>query len=170
MTIRPMTHAQRTSAHPFSAYMGVPVSKPKAKKTPKGPGGRAQAQTFSQLTNGGFTFPAPYTPPKKPAKKKSVSKTVVSVEPNDKHRDMMGRRIEQGNFVLAVQGNRPFPFKVLKLNDRTLTMVPAIKQKDLKERALGGQVPTYKNYRRECWNVYIIPEEEIFMFRLTGNV
>lgn len=48
--------------------------------------------------------------------------------------------------------------------------VPAIKQKDLKERALGGQVPTYKNYRRECWNVYVIPEEEIFMFRLTGNV
>ena len=170
MAIRPMTHAQRTSAHPFSAYMGVPVSKPKAKKTPKGPGGRAQAQTFSQLTNGGFTFPAPHKPPKKPAKKKSIPKNVVSVEPNEKHRDMMGRAINQGDFVLAVQGNRPFPFKVLKLNETTLSMVPALKQKDIKWRVSGGSVPEYKTYRRECWNVYVIPEEEIFMFRLTGNV
>lgn len=169
MAIRPMTHAQRTSAHPFSAYFGTPVTVAKPKKTLKAPGGRAQAQTFGYLTGGGASLPTPYTPPKKKPKK-TTTKAVVSVEPNDKHRDMMGRRIEQGNFVLAVQGNRPFPFKVLKLNDRTLTMVPAIKQKDLKERALGGQVPTYKNYRRECWNVYIIPEEEIFMFRLTGNV
>ena len=81
MAIRPMTQAQRQSAHPFQAYMGVPVSKPKSKKTLKGPGGRAQTQTFSQLTNGGFTFPAPYKAPKKSAKKKSVPKNVVSVAP-----------------------------------------------------------------------------------------
>jgi hypothetical protein len=108
--------------------------------------------------------------PRRPPKKKTVPKNVVSVEPNDKHRDMMGRAINQGDFVLAVQGNRPFPFKVLKLNETTLTMVPALKQKDIKARMSGGSVPTYKNYRRECWNVYVIPPEEIFMFRLTGNV
>jgi hypothetical protein len=168
MAIRPMTQAQRTSKHPFSAYFGTPVSQPK--KTPKGPGGRAQAQTFGQLTSGGFAFPTPYTPPKKTVKKKSVPKDVVSVEPNDRHRDMMGRAINQGDYVLAVQGNRPFPFKVLKLNDTTITVVPAINQKNIKSRVSGGSVPAYKTYRRECWNVYVIPEEEIFMFNLKGNL
>ena len=172
MAIRQMTQAQRTSAHPFSAYLGTPVPSSKPKKGPKGPGGRssAHAQTFSQLTNGGFTFPAPYKPPKKPVKKKSVPKNVVSVAPNEKHRDMMGRAINQGDFVLAVQGNRPFPFKVLKLNETTITVVPAINQKNIKSRVSGGSVPEYKTYRRECWNVYVIPEEEIFMFKLKGNL
>jgi hypothetical protein len=82
----------------------------------------------------------------------------------------MGRAINQGDFVLAVQGNRPFPFKVLKLNETTLTMVPAINQKNIKSRVSGGSVPTYKTYRRECWNVYVIPAEEIFMFNLKGNL
>lgn len=167
MAIRPMTQAQRTSKHPFSAYLGTPVSQPK--KTPKGPGGRSQAQTLAQLTNGGFPFPTPPAP-KKTVKKKTVPKTVVSVEQNERHRDMMGRAINQGDFVLAVQGNRPFPFKVLKLNDTTLTMVPALKQKDIKARVSGGSVPAYKTYRRECWNVYVIPAEEIFMFNLKGNL
>jgi hypothetical protein len=150
----------------------VPVPSSKPKKTPKGPGGRTSAhtQTFSQLTNGRFTFPAPHKPPKKPAKKKSIPKNVVSVEPNEKHRDMMGRAINQGDFVLAVQGNRPFPFKVLKLNDTTITVVPAINQKNIKSRVSGGSVPAYKTYRRECWNVYVIPAEEIFMFNLKGNL
>jgi hypothetical protein len=169
MAIRPMTQAQRTSKHPFSAYLGTPVSQPK--KTPKGPGGRSQAQTLAQLTNGGFPFPTPYTPPKKKnVKKTSIPKDVVSVEQNECHRDMMGRAINQGDFVLAVQGNRPFPFKVLKLNDTTLSMVPALKQKDIKWRVSGGSVPAYKTYRRECWNVYVIPAEEIFMFNLKGNL
>ena len=170
MAFRPMTQAQRTAASPFSAYMGVPVSKPKAKKTPKGPGGRAQAQSFGYLTGGGAALPIPYSAPKKKAKKKTVPKNVVSVTPNDKHRDMMGRAINQNDYVLAVQGNRPFPFKVLKLNETTLTMVPAINQKNIKSRVSGGSVPTYKTYRRECWNVYVIPEEEIFMFNLKGNL
>jgi len=165
MAMRPMTQAQRTAKSPFSAYIGTPVSKPK--KGPKGPGGRAQAQTFGYLTGGGASLPMP---PAKPKPKKRVTKDVVSVEPNANHRDMMGRPINQGDYVLAVQGNRPFPFKVLKLNETTLTIVPAIKKKDIKIRALGGQVPAYKNYRREGWNVYIIPKEEIFMFNLLGNV
>lgn len=104
------------------------------------------------------------------AKPKKTAKPVVSVEQNSKHRDMMGRRIDQGDFVLAVQNNRPFPFKVVKLNETTITMLPAIKKKDIAVRALGGQVPAYKNYRRDGWNVYVIPEEEIFMFNLMGNV
>lgn len=172
MAIRPMTQAQRQAASPFSAYFGIPVSKPKpkAKKTPKGPGGRAQAQTFGYLTGGGASLPIPHLPPKKKAKKKTVPKTVVSVAPNDKHRDMMGRAVNQGDYVLAVQGNRPFPFKVLKLNETTITVVPAINQKNIKSRVSGGSVPAYKTYRRECWNVYVIPEEEIFMFNLKGNL
>jgi hypothetical protein len=102
--------------------------------------------------------------------KKRATKNVVSVEPNDNHRDMMGRPINQGDYVLAVQNNRPFPFKVVKLNETTLTVVPALKKKDIQIRALGGLVPTFKNYRREGWNVYIIPKEEIFMFNLMGNI
>lgn len=175
MAIRPLTTAQRTSASPFSAYLGTPVSKPK--KTPKGPGGRAQAQTFGYLTGGGASLPIPHviTTKKKP-KKKTATKDVVSVEPNEHHKDMMCRPINQGDYVLAVQNNRPFPFKVVKLNETTLTIVPAIKTGDLSRksliaiRATGGSIPAYKNYRREGWNVYVIPKEEIFMYHLMGNV
>lgn len=166
MAMRPMTQAQRNAASPFQAYMGTPVSKPK--KTPKGTGGRAQAQTFGYLTGGGASLPMPYTPAK--PKKKAKPKPVVSVEPNGHHKDMMGRHINQGDYVLAVQGNRPFPFKVLKLNETTLTIVPAIRKKDITHRAMGGSIPAYKNYRREGWNVYLIPKEEIFMYNLTGTV
>lgn len=96
--------------------------------------------------------------------------TFKSEAQNEHHRDMMGRAIKQNDYVLAVQGNRPFPFKVLKLNDTTLTMVPALNQKDIEVRVSGGSVPAYKTYRRECWNVYVIPAEEIFIFNLKGNL
>ncbi len=131
---------------------------------------KQQAQTFGYWTGGGPSLPMPYTTTTKKKPKKTATKKVVSVEPNENHRDMMGKQINQGDFVLAVQNNRPFPFKVLKLNETTLTLVPAIKKKDIRIRALGGSVPAYKNYRREGWNVYIIPAEEIFMFNLLGNV
>jgi hypothetical protein len=114
------------------------------------------------------TFTPAHLKPK--PKKKTTPKNVVSVEPNGHHKDMMGRHINQGDYVLAVQNNRPFPFKVLKLNATTLTMVPAIRKKDITHRAMGGSIPAYKNYRREGWNVYLIPKEEIFMYNLTGNV
>jgi hypothetical protein len=145
MAIRPMSQAQRQAASPFSAYFGIPVSNPKPKT-------------------------------KRVAKKKAVAKTVVSVEPNEHHKDMMCRPINQGDYVLAVQNNRPFPFKVVKLNETTLTIVPAIKTGDLSRksiiaiRATGGSIPAYKNYRREGWNVYVIPKEEIFMYHLMGNL
>ena len=128
------------------------------------------AQTFGYWTGGGPSLPMPYTTTTKKKPKKTVTKNLVSVEPNNHHRDMMGKQINQGDFVLAVQNNRPFPFKVLKLNETTLTIVPAIKKKDITHRAMGGSIPAYKNYRREGWNVYLIPKEEIFMYNLTGNV
>jgi hypothetical protein len=132
---------------------------------------RSPVQTFGYLTGGGASLPNPYTIRVKPKpKKKPKPKDVVSVEPNQHHRDMMGRPINQGDYVLAVQNNRPFPFKVLKLNETTLTIVPAIKKQDIPYRAMGGLVPTYKNYRREGWNVYLIPKEEIFMYNLLGTV
>ncbi len=164
MAIRPMSQAQRQSASPFSAYFGTSVSKPKKKTTTKSI--KAQAQTFGYLTGGGASLP---TPPAKP-KKKAKPKPIVSVEPNGHHKDMMGRHINQGDYVLAVQNNRPFPFKVLKLNATSLTVVPAIRKKDITHRAMGGSIPAYKNYRREGWNVYLIPKEEIFMYNLTGTV
>jgi hypothetical protein len=129
---------------------------------------RQAASPFSAYFGIPVSNPKPKT--KRVAKKKAVPKTVVSVAPNERHRDMMGREINQNDYVLAVQGNRPFPFKVLKLNDTTLTMVPAIDQKNIKCRVSGGSVPAYKTYRRECWNVYVIPKEEIFMFNLKGNL
>jgi hypothetical protein len=131
---------------------------------------KQQAQTFGYWTGGGPSLPTPYSITTKKPKKKSKPKDVVSVEPNQHHRDMMGRQINQGDYVLAVQNNRPFPFKVLKLNETTLTVVPAIKKQDIPYRAMGGLVPTFKNYRREGWNVYLIPKEEIFMYNLLGTV
>jgi len=126
-----------------------------------------QITPFSFNNFGGINIgPAP----RRPSKKKAVAKNVVSVEPNGHHKDMMGRHINQGDYVLAVQNNRPFPFKVLKLNETSLTIVPAIRKKDITHRAMGGSIPAYKNYRREGWNVYLIPKEEIFMYNLTGNV
>ena len=120
--------------------------------------------------------PAHLKPKPKRAPKKTTPKNVVSVEPNEHHKDMMCRPINQGDYVLAVQNNRPFPFKVVKLNETTITIVPAIKTGDLSRKSLiamrstGGSIPAYKNYRREGWNVYVIPKEEIFMYHLMGNV
>jgi hypothetical protein len=132
-----------------------------------------QITPFSFNNWGGLNIgPAPRQMPKK----KRVVKSTVSVEPNEHHKDMMCRPINQGDYVLAVQNNRPFPFKVVKLNETTLTIVPAIKTGDLSRksliaiRATGGSIPAYKNYRREGWNVYVIPKEEIFMYHLMGNV
>lgn len=90
--------------------------------------------------------------------------TIVSKEPNQNHIDMMGRPVSQGDYVLAVQNNRPFPFKVVKLNDTSLTIKPAIEW-----RKRGGLLPKIRNYRREAWNVYVIPKEDIFMYTLSGN-
>lgn len=126
--------------------------------------------------HGNFLGSGPFTIAAKKKTKKRTVKPLDSVEPNEHHRDMMCRPIVQGDYVLAVQNNRPFPFKVVKLNATTLTMVPAIKTGDLSQksliavRATGGLIPTYKNYRREGWNVYVIPKEEIFMYHLMGNV
>lgn len=144
--------ATKPKAVPFSSWSGSPYvigSKP------------AHPQ-FASLPTPAHLKPKP--------KKKTATKNVVSVEPNEHHKDMMCRPINQGDFVLAVQNNRPFPFKVVKLNETTLTIVPAIRKKDITHRAMGGSIPAYKNYRREGWNVYLIPKEEIFMYNLTGNV
>ncbi len=138
---------------------------------------KARALPFNQWApHGNFLGSGPFAIAKKKPKKKTVIKNPVSVEPNEHHKDMMCRPINQGDYVLAVQNNRPFPFKVLKLNETTITIVPAIKTGDLGRKALiavratGGSIPAYKSYRREGWNVYVIPREEIFMYHLMGNV
>ena len=90
--------------------------------------------------------------------------TVISEEPNQNHIDMMGRPISQDDFVLAVHNNRPFPFTVVKLNKINITIKPAIAW-----RRRGGGIPKVRNYRREGWNVYVIPKEDLFMYNLSGN-
>jgi hypothetical protein len=147
-----MATKSKPKAVPFSSWTGLPYVT----------GSKPTHPQWASLPTPAHLKPKP--------KKKTVIKNVVSVEPNQHHRDMMGKQINQGDFVLAVQNNRPFPFKVLKLNETTLTIVPAIKKKDITHRAMGGSIPAYKNYRREGWNVYLIPKEEIFMYNLTGNV
>lgn len=149
-----MATKSKTKAVPFSSWSGLPYV----------PGSNPLHPHWAP------TFTPTHLKPKPKPKKKTATKNVVSVEQNENHKDMMGRPINQGDFVLAVQNNRPFPFRVLKLNQTTLTIVPAIKKRDIKIRAVAGNIPAYKNYRREGWNVYIIPAEEIFMFNLMGNV
>lgn len=89
---------------------------------------------------------------------------VVSEEPNQNHIDMMGRPILQNDVVLAVHNNRPFPFTVVKLNKTNITVKPAIAW-----RKRGGSIPKPGDYRREGWNVYVIPKEDLFMYNLSGN-
>jgi hypothetical protein len=153
-----MATKSKPKAVPFSSWSGSPYV----------PGSKPTHPQWASLPTPAHLKPKP--------KKKTVTKNVVSVEPNEHHKDMMCRPINQGDYVLAVQNNRPFPFKVVKLNETTLTIVPAIKTGDLSRksliavRATGGSIPAYKNYRREGWNVYVIPKEDIFMYHLVGNV
>jgi len=51
------------------------------------------AQSFGYWTGGGAALPIPYTTTTKKKPKKRVVKNIVSVEPNNHHRDMMGKQL-----------------------------------------------------------------------------
>jgi hypothetical protein len=100
-------------------------------------------------------------PPPPPPKKKKVA-TVVT-EPNEFHKDIVGRPLQVGTYVLAVDNNRIMVCRVDHLTARRVAIVPALEHK----RSFAS--PKKKTYIKECFNVAIIPEEEWFMYKLTGE-
>jgi hypothetical protein len=101
------------------------------------------------------------TPPPPMPKKPKVA-TVVT-EPNEFHRDIIGRPLQVGQFVLAVDNNRIMVCRINHLTARRVGIVPALEHK----RSFAS--PKKKTYIKECFNVAIIPEEEWFMYKLFGE-
>lgn len=101
------------------------------------------------------------TPPPPMPRKPKVA-TVVT-EPNEFHKDIVGRPLQVGSYVLAVDNNRIMVCRVDHLTARRVAVVPALEHK----RSFAS--PKQKTYIKECFNVSIIPEEEWFMFKLGGE-
>lgn len=101
--------------------------------------------------------PAPTRPPKKP----KVAKVVI--EPTELHRDIVGRTLEVGQYVMAVDNNRIMICRIHHLTPRRVAVVPALEHK----RSFAS--PKQKIYNKECFNVCLIPKEEWFMFKLGGE-
>lgn len=97
-----------------------------------------------------------------PPRKQKVVKEVT--EPNEFHRDIVGRTLEVGKFVIAVDNNRIMVCRVSHLTAKRVGLVPALEHK----RSFAS--PKKKTYIKECFNVAIIPEEEWFMYKLTGEI
>lgn len=101
--------------------------------------------------------PAPTRPPR-------VKKTPASVtEPNEFHKDIVGRPLSPGQYVIAVENNRIMVCRITHLTAKRVGLVPALEHK----RSFSA--PKKKTYIKECFNVAIIPEEEWFMYKLTGE-
>ena len=101
------------------------------------------------------------TPPP-PMPKKPKVPTVVA-EPNEFHRDIIGRPLQVGQFVLAVDNNRIMVCSIKHFTAKRVALVPALEHK----RSFAA--PKKKTYIKECFNVAIIPEEEWFMYKLFGE-
>ena len=101
--------------------------------------------------------PAPTRPPrvKKPP--------AVITEPTELHRDIVGRPLQVGQYVLAVDNNRIMVCRIHHLTARRVAIIPALEHK----RSFAS--PKKKIYNKECFNVAIIPEEEWFMYKLFGE-
>jgi hypothetical protein len=101
------------------------------------------------------------TPPPPPPKKPKVAKVVI--EPTELHRDIVGRPLQVGQYVMAVDNNRIIICRIHHLTPRRVAVVPALEHK----RSFAS--PKQKIYNKECFNVCLIPEEEWFMFKLGGE-
>jgi hypothetical protein len=101
------------------------------------------------------------TPPPAPPKKPKVP-TVVA-EPNEFHRDIVGRPLQVGQYVMAVDNNRIMICRIHHLTPRRVAIIPALDHK----RSFAS--PKKKIYNKECFNVALIPEEEWFMYKLFGE-
>lgn len=100
-------------------------------------------------------------PGARPPKKQKVP-AIVTV-PTELHRDIVGRTLEVGQYVMAVDNNRIMICRVHHLTPRRVAVVPALEHK----RSFAS--PKQKIYNKECFNVCIIPKEEWFMFKLGGE-
>lgn len=100
-------------------------------------------------------------PPPPPPKKPKVAKVVI--EPTELHRDIVGRPLQVGQYVMAVDNNRIIICRIHHLTPRRVAVVPALEHK----RSFAS--PKQKIYNKECFNVCLIPEEEWFMFKLGGE-
>lgn len=78
--------------------------------------------------------------------------------------DILGRQLNVNDLVLAVHNNRPFLFKVTEVRTSSVTMTPAV---DARKR--GWSIPPKKKYVREGYNVYLVNQEDFFMYELTGR-
>ncbi len=101
------------------------------------------------------------TPPPPMPKKPRVSSVVA--EPNEFHRDIIGRALQAGQYVLAVDNNRIMVCSIKHFTAKRVALVPALEHK----RSFAA--PKKKTYIKECFNVAIIPEEEWFMYKLFGE-
>jgi hypothetical protein len=101
------------------------------------------------------------TPPPAPPKKPKVAKVVI--EPTELHRDIVGRPLQVGQYVMAVDNNRIMICRIHHLTARRVAIIPALEHK----RSFAS--PKKKIYNKECFNVAIIPEEEWFMYKLFGE-
>ena len=101
------------------------------------------------------------TPPPPPPKKQKVAKVVI--EPTELHRDIVGRALQVGQYVLAVDNNRIMVCRIHHLTPRRVAIIPALEHK----RSFAS--PKKKIYNKECFNVALIPEEEWFMYKLFGE-
>lgn len=101
------------------------------------------------------------TPPPPMPKKPKVEKVIT--EPTELHKDIVGRTLRVGQYVMAVDNNRIMVCRVHHLTPRRVALVPALEHK----RSFAS--PKKKIYNKECFNVCLIPEEEWFMFKLGGE-
>ena len=101
------------------------------------------------------------TPPPPMPKKPKVEKVIT--EPTELHKDIVGRTLQVGQYVMAVDNNRIMVCRVHHLTPRRVALVPALEHK----RSFAS--PKKKIYNKECFNVCLIPEEEWFMFKLGGE-
>lgn len=101
------------------------------------------------------------TPPPPMPKKPKVEKVIT--EPTELHKDIVGRTLQVGQYVMAVDNNRIMVCRVHHLTPRRVAVVPALEHK----RSFAS--PKKKIYNKECFNVCLIPEEEWFMFKLGGE-
>ena len=83
------------------------------------------------------------------------------------HRDIAGSPLNPGDHCLVTEHNRIILAKVVQIYDTS----NQVQLQPLNSTAGGRRSrPNQKKFRRECYNVYRIPDSEITMSILRGAV
>ena len=83
------------------------------------------------------------------------------------HRDIAGQHLSAGDHCLVTEHNRIILARVLQIYDTS----NQVQLQPLNSSAGGRRSrPSQKKIRRECYNVYRIPDSEITMSILRGAV